>query len=400
MSGINFSVIRSLWPAANDLKTPCGSGFSPARLKIRAVWLASAALALLCTAAAVGFLLVTQKHPASAASVTPPPALTVATATVSRQPYVDGMLVDGSINPWQKLVIGSKINGLAVVELAVDEGSQVEAGQVLARLDRSLLSAQLDQAKAQIAHAESAFKFAKADGHRAEELLKGGNLSVQMADQRLATRESAEADLALAQAQYEAIQVQLEQTEIRAPCAGLVSKRMVELGTIVSNGMELFNIVRDGILELNAEVPDQQISRVKPGASVRMHAPNGSVLTGVVRAVAPEVNADTRNGIVRIRLPRDVPFRVGQFVSAEIVLDERKELTVPEPAVRVKDGQAQVFVVGNDEQVTARAVKIAQYHDGKAAIYEGLSEGEEIVTVGANFLRGGEKVQVTRGLLQ
>jgi len=358
-------------------------------------WLMAGAVIFVIAGGAGAFVVM---RPAAAPTVTATepavPVLTVSTMPVDIVKMADTLLVNGSLSPWEDLILGSEVSGLAILQMRVEEGDWVKAGQPLAKLDDSLLQAQLKETDAQIAKSQAMLKIDQSDVKRAQELLKTSAISVQTAELRQATAQSAEADLAYAEAQHGTVLAQLAQTEIRAPADGFISKRTARIGRVVTAGEELFREVRDGVLELDAEVPDRLLSRVQPGQEVKVTRDDGSVIVGRVRAIAPLVDTSSRNGIVHVRFAANPWLKAGMFVSGELILGDADTLAVPESAVMVKDGHAQVFQLGPDSKVVLRSVETGQRSEGKVAIRKGLSAGQQVVTVGAGFLRDGDLVRV------
>jgi HlyD family secretion protein len=385
----------------------------------RGLMLGAAAVALVAVIAVVALRSAAPPAVSSAAA-----ALTVTAVPVATHKVADTLLVTGTLVPWEDLALGTETNGLTVTQVLVDEDDHVQAGQLLAKLDDAVLVAQLQQNQAQIDHAkavigqqdaliaqaEANMRTADNDLKRARELIKSANISVQTTEAREATAASAQAnlqsarmgklvaqsDLALAESQRAELQAKLAQTEIRAPTAGLVAKRMVRVGQVVSSGGALFHMVRDGILELDAEIPDRLLARVQPGQEVRLSAlgSDGAPIIGKVRLVAPIVDATTRNGIAHIRAPENAQLKPGMFVSGELMLAQTEQLTVPESAVLTKDGAALVFIVDADGKAAQRKVEPGLRSDGLVAIRHGLQAGDSVVLSGAGFLSDGDLIRV------
>jgi multidrug efflux pump subunit AcrA (membrane-fusion protein) len=353
-----------------------------------------------------------------------PAALTVTAAPVGMHHMADTLLVTGTLVPWEDLSIGTEASGLTVTKVLVEEGDHVTAGQLLAKLDDSLIVAQLQQNQAQIdrakasigqqdaaiAQAEATERNADSDVKRARELIKSANISVQTTEQREAAastavaqvqsarmgRQVAQADVALAESQRAEMQARLAQTEIRAPTDGIIAKRMIRVGRVVNGADEMFRIVRDSILELDAEVPDRLLARVQPGQQARLSVlgTDGTPIIGTIRAVAPVVDPTTRNGIAHIRFPVDPRLKPGMFVSGDLMLAQADQLAVPESAVLSKDGGALVFTVSSDDHVAQRKVETGLRSDGLVAIKSGLGPDDRIVLSGAGFLTDGDLVRV------
>ena len=197
-------------------------------------------------------------------------------------------------------MVGAQIDGLRIVELLADDGDHVEKGQVLARLDRSQLDAQLAQNDAAMARAEAAIAQAKSQIGQFDaalvqaqaELDRAKKLDVQIVtqatlDQRIAafrTAQSqlaagksalavAEADKASRAAERRELMVRIDRTEVRAPVAGIVSRRTARLGAVaMSSADALFRIITDGAIELEAEIPEQSLARLKVGMQAKIVA--------------------------------------------------------------------------------------------------------------------------------
>jgi RND family efflux transporter MFP subunit len=202
-------------------------------------------------------------------------------------------------------------------------------------------------------------------------------------------RAVSQADLTVSEATRTELMARFAQTEIRAPADGIVSRRTARIGniTIGAGNDVLFRMVRDGILELDANVPDRLLARCAPGQRVRLAATgaDGQPIFGTVRAVAPLVDPTTRMGIAHIRF------------SGDLMFDEHDTVAVPESSVLVKDGKPVVFALAEGNLVTEKPVETGLRMDGRVAILKGLEPGDQIVHAGAGFLKDGDKVRVGEG---
>lgn len=329
--------------------------------------------------------------PAPTAAV---PALTVAVAPVTMRRLASSVVGDGSIVAWQELVIGTEVGGLRIVEAPLDEGMPVRAGDLLARLDDSVLAAQAAQAQAVIGEAEAFLDFARQEEARSETLVRTQTGSRQVLEQRQSATRQAEARLVSARARLAEVQTRLAQTRILAPSDGLVSRVSVRIGAVPGQGQELFRLIRDNRLELEARVPELELADVRPGQSATVRHGNREV-AAEVRLVAPVVAAETRLGLVRIALPADSGLKPGMFARAEIQGPAREAVMVPASAVVFREGAPQAFVLPEGgERVQMRRLATGARQDGMIEITEGLRAGERIVTAGAGFLVNGDLVRV------
>lgn len=358
------------------------------------------ALMLLGAGAVLAFsgILPRPEAPAPPAVAEPPPALTVAVAPAGTRPMLRVVSGDGSVVAWQELILGADIGGLRVIEVAVEEGDTVHAGQLLARLDDSVLSAQAAQAEAAVAEAAAALEMARADLARAEELLRSRTGTRQNLEQRQSAARQAEARLISARARRDETAARLAQTRILAPTDGVVSRRAALLGSVPAPGQEMFRILRDGRLELDARIPELDLAGVEPGQEVRVRH-GDRVIPARVRAVAPTVAPETRLGLVHIALPANSGLRPGMFARAEILAGKREVVALPAEAVVFREGAPVAFVLpeGSD-RVELRRIAAGAHRDGTVEVTEGIRAGERVVVAGAGFLSDGDHVRLATPL--
>lgn len=321
------------------------------------------------------------------------PALTVGVASVGDRPITKTVVGTGSVVAWQQLTIAAEIAGLRLLEVNVDEGDVVQAGQVLARLDDSILRAQLAQYEAAAAEAEANLANAQADFRRGQELAASRNISEQLFQQRQTAARTAEARLAVIRAQRDEVQARIKQTVVRAPTDGTIAKRTTLLGSVVAVGTELFRLVRDSRLELDAQVPELEIRRVAPGQAARV-SHGDDVIGATVRLVSPVIDANTRLAIARVALPANSPLKIGMFARAEIETGTAEALAVPQEALVYRDGRPSAFAVASDNRVSLRPLETGVRQEGWVEVRSGLDRGERIVVAGAGFLNDGDIVRV------
>ena len=364
--------------------------------------------------------------PAAAAAIRtpPPPAVTVVEAGM--HDFVDRFFVSGTLVARDEAMVGAQIDGLRIVELLADDGDHVEKGQVLARLDRSQLDALLAQNDAATARADAAIAQAQSQIGQFEaalvqaqaELDRAKKLDVQIVtqatlDQRIAAFRTAQSQLAAAKgalavaeadkasraAERRELMVRIDRTEVKAPVAGIVSRRTARLGAVaMSSGDALFRIISDGAIELEAEVPEQSLARLKLGMQAKITLPGveGEV-EAHVRLISQEVDKTTRLGKVRFALPLDAPARIGSFASGVAIVARRSGVAVPTSAViRADDGD---FVqVVKDGRIEQRKIKVGVTNQRLTEAREGLVAGETVVARAAAFLRPGDAVRPISGV--
>jgi RND family efflux transporter MFP subunit len=353
-------------------------------------------LALLAAGGAVAWRMLPGRPaapPPAATSLGPPPALAVAVVPAVSRPLARTISGDGSVVAWQELVLGAEAGGLRVAEVAVEEGDHVRQGQVLVRLDDAVPAAQLAQAEAGLTEAEAALGIARADLNRALELSRSQNTPRQVLEQRQAAARQAEARLASARAARDEARARLGQTRIEAPHDGVVLRRSVLPGAVTAVGQEMVRLLRDGRLELDARVPELDLGVVAPGQAVTVWHGTRQI-AATVRAVAPNVTADSRLGTVHVALPADSGLRPGMFARAEIRAEASPGIVVPQEAVVFRDGAAGAFVL-EGQQVRLRRLTTGLRRDGMVEVLDGLKVGDRVVRTGAGFLADGDVVRVT-----
>lgn len=327
-------------------------------------------------------------------SLVPPPE-PVSSATVERMEWAATREAIGTLVAEQGVTLGAELPG-TVREIAFESGSQVGKGAVLVKLDTSSEQAQLAAATADAALARISLE-------RAQTLRRG--------------EANAQADLDAAQArakQTNAAVANLEATiakkTIRAPFAGRISIRQVEVGQIVAPGTPVASLQSVSPIHADFWVPQRALADVKPAQQVRMRtdAFPDAHWDGRITIVNPEVDVATRNVRVRATFANpDGRLRPGMFVNVEVVSPEKKPvLIIPATAVIFAPHGDSVFAIEEkkDEAGKVRTVahqKFVRLGDRRGdfvAVAEGLSAGEKIVSSGAFKLRNGAPIVVDNAL--
>lgn len=399
----DHNLLSRLPPAPRDAAAPKAA----ARPQRRRRWLLAAPFAAVALGLAGAALLsergtlgrADRKTPTTVAGAPgpaePPPALTVSVAPVVQRPMARVVVGDGSVVAWQELVIGAEAGGLRVVEVAVEEGDRVRRGQLLVRLEDSVLAAQRGAAEASVQEAEASLRLAQQDLIRSVELSRSQSSTRQILEQRQAAARQAEAQLAAARARRDEAAARFAQTRVVAPTDGTVSRRAALLGAVAPAGQEMVRLIRDDRLELDARVPELDLAAVRAGQRVRVVHGDREV-EAQVRIVAPTVAAETRLGVVHVALPPDAGLRPGMFARAEIQSDAATALTVPQEAVVFREGRPAVYVVSGD-RVALRPLTTGRRRDGAVEVLDGLAAGERVVVAGAGFLSDGDRVRSAGG---
>lgn len=308
---------------------------------------------------------------------------------------VGGMLVaNGTLGARRELPVGVVGEGGRVVSVPVEQGQWVRAGQVMASIDRSVQSQQAQSAAAQIEVAKADANLAQANLDRSLQLVERGFVSTAQVDQLTATRDAAQARVLVAEAQYQELLARNARLNIVAPASGLLLERNVEPGQTVGAGNgPLFRIAKDGQMELQARLGEEQLVRLSVGVSADV-TPVGSdkVFTGQIWQIEPTIDRQDRQGTARIALDYAPELRPGGFASAEISTGQINAPILPESAVLSDADGSFVFVINDENRADRRNVETGVATPQGITIESGLDGSEQIVLRAGGFLSPGESV--------
>lgn len=306
-----------------------------------------------------------------------------------------GMIsANGSLAARRELPVGVPGEGGQVVQVLVEPGQWVGAGQVMAVIDRSVQVQQQASQAAQVQVARANADLAQANLDRALRLVERGFVSKADIDRLTASRDAAAAQVRVAGAQLGVLQAQTRRLNIVAPAAGLVLERRIEPGQVVGSGSGvLFRLAKGGEMELKALLGETDLAQLAPGVSADV-TPAGSAksFTGQVWQVAPVIDPASRQGIARIALAYAPELRPGGFATANIRSGSVVAPMLPESAILSDDKGSFVFIVGKDNKAQRRDVKTGLVTATGVAVVEGLGGSERVVLRAGGFLSPGETV--------
>ncbi len=368
-------------------------------LKHKLVFLAPACALLLTACGAKDEGAAAGASAPQAAASAPRAAMTVTVAAPRQQRLPRQIAATGNIAAWQEASVGTDAAGLRLAEVRAHVGDVVTKGQVLASFDAAPVRQDEAQALAALAEAEATLAEAAGTAARARAVEGTGALSAQQIQQYLTAEKTARARVAAARAVVAAQAIRMRNTQVLAPDAGVISARSATVGQVVQPGAELFRLVRRGRLEWRAEVTAGQLAQIEPGQSATIELPGppdapAPQIQGTVRQLAPTVDAKTRYAIVYVDLPTGSPARAGMFARGHVALGQDQALTVPQPAVVMRDGFAHVLVLGEGERVRLTRVETGRIANGQIEITRGLDASARVAVQGAAFLNDGDVVRV------
>jgi len=309
-------------------------------------------------------------------------------AAVETGPVVLGTIrrevtVSGVVEPIRTVGVNAQVGG-AVLSVNVEEGSEVQPGMVLARLDDREIAAQ-------VASAEANFRVAEANFQRAERLRERQVITSAEYDRDRAAYEAA-------RAQLEQLRTRLEYATVRAPVAGVVTQKLVEAGDIVATQTRLFEIAEVSTMVVRVRVSELDVVHLKVGdaVTVALDAFPGQPLRGRIRRIYPAADPATRLVPVEVAIEgADASVaRPGFLARVTLTLEQRDGVTlVPATAVVGSAGSEAVFMVENGKAVR-RNIRVGLISEGRVEVLAGLQPGDTVVVAGGNVLREGVDVRV------
>lgn len=321
-------------------------------------------------------------------------AQTVTVVAPGRDTVVRAINATGTLAARRDIPVGVVGEGGRVLQVYVDAGDWVRQGQVMVSVDRSVQTQQAAALEAQIGVARADLQLAQNELDRALQLVERGFISKADVDRKTATRDSARARVNVANAQLGETRARNARLDVRAPVSGYVLERSVETGQTVSAGSGvLFRIAKDGELELQAQLSEDDLAQVSVGVPASV-TPVGTerVFNGSIWQISPIINAQNRQGIARISLPFDKALRPGGFASVEIKAGAMTAPVLPESAVQTGREGSFVYVVGKDNKVKQRPVKVGSVTANGLIIQEGLDGTERVVLYAGGFLNPDETI--------
>jgi RND family efflux transporter MFP subunit len=276
----------------------------------------------------------------------------------------------GRVASTREVVLSTKVQG-TIETLSVREGSVVQAGQTLMTLDNRHLLAQAAAADAELENARD--RLARMEKLFAEE---------SVAKQEL---ENAQRAYKVAAAAREGLAVQLSYTVVKAPFAGVVTEKKVEVGELASPGLPLLKVEDVTRLRLEATVPESDLKAVNVGdkVPVLVDAVGVEPLQGSVARVLPTGDPSTHTFLVKVDLPAVRGLKSGMFGRLRFQHGSARATLVPRSAVVARGELTGVFVVGGDKVARLRFVKLGRSFGSRMEVASGLTAGEKVLEDGA-----------------
>ena len=308
--------------------------------------------------------------------------------------------ITGSVTAPQDASLSAQTAG-TLVEL-VEVGTRVSENDIVARLDDRLIRAGLEQARANLASAESQARLAEESWRRQEPLFQDSIISALEFENVLTQRNQARSFLAQAQATVTQAEQQLENTIVRAPFSGTVEERFAEKGEQIMPGSPIVRIVNTRNLKVTAGVPETYAADIRRGSSVGISfsAYNGPDRRATVSFVGSVINPQNRTFQIEIDLDNPDGLLKPAMI-ADVKLTRRKldgQMVIPQTSVLRDETGTSVYVLetsGSNTVAQRRVVTLGASYQGLTVVSAGLSTGDRVITAGQTAVSDGDQVTVS-----
>ena len=319
--------------------------------------------------------------------------LTVTAAAATAEDWNDGIVISAGVQPYQRAMPSTVLMG-RVDTIERKEGDRVKKGQMLARIDSSDVSARVAQAEAAVAAARAMEQNAKLMKGRMERLQARNAATQKDLDDATAGYEAAGANLRAAEEGVKAAQSYLTYSEIKAPFAGVITERMIEVGDMASPGRPLFVIEDTSRVKIEGQVPESVAAGLAPGDPLEVEI-GGESFDAELTELLPTADPRSRTFTARVLMNNpDGKLRSGMFARLKLGGKSRSLVTAPANAIVSRGPLTGIFVVADDSTARLRWVTLGNTRNGMVEVLSGLKAGERVVLEPATALEDGRPVEV------
>lgn len=285
---------------------------------------------------------------------------------------------DGRVEAVHQATVSAQTSG-RIAELLFDVNDFVDAGAIIMRFTDKEQREAMNRAQAALAEAQARLEQASQEFTRVENMFRNETVSRARFDQARADRDAAQARLDAAKSGVETAQEQLEYTVVRAPYAGIVSKRHVELGELVSPGQPLISGLSLQSLRVNVDVPQGMFHAVRTIGKAFVYVDEDRIAAESM-TFFPVADPAANTFRVRVDLPDGAAtLYPGMFVKVGFVVGETHRLLIPADAIVRRSELSAVYVVAGDD-VMLRQVRLGRHYGDQVEVLAGLDEGEQVAT--------------------
>lgn len=315
-------------------------------------------------------------NPASAVAALPPVKVHLAPAVAEDLLALTD--VTGTVRPVQRAQLAAKVMG-TIEEMPVTLGQRVAAGDLLVKISVGEITARLAQAQAQ-------FNVAQRDLTRERDLLGKGASTADMV-------RGLEDRHAMTQAMVREAEVMLGYASVRAPFAGVIARKLANIGDLAAPGYPLVEIEGTDAFQVEAALPDSLAANLAAGTSLAVDA-GGVTFNAPLAELSSAADASARSVLAKLTVPAGVPVRSGQFVRVQVPGTPVRVLHVPAAALAPLGQMERVFVAGEGNRAVLRLVKSGARAGDRLEILSGLDAGERVVVNPPAGLREGQALEI------
>jgi membrane fusion protein, multidrug efflux system len=319
----------------------------------------------------------------------------VRTEIVQPQDGQASLTLTGEVQARNRADLSFRVSGRVIARL-VDVGARVNGGDVLARLDPAEQQAELDAATAGLAAAESELRVAQATFDRQSSLISSGFTTRVAYDQAQEQLRTAQSTLESAKAELGKAREALDDTELHARAAGVITARSLEVGQVVQAAQSAFTLAQDGERDAIFDVPESMFLGDVDHGHVSLALVSGSdvTATGYVREISPAINP--KSSTVRVKVAIQNPpaaMTLGSAIAGTAGTKPATEITVPWTALTATGSKHAVWIVDpKTSTASLKPVIVGAYEAGAVLIKEGLEAGDRVVIDGGKLLSSGQPV--------
>ncbi|WP_119679202.1 efflux RND transporter periplasmic adaptor subunit [Indioceanicola profundi] len=321
----------------------------------------------------------------------PPPAKVVVQPVAVRTmaPQIE---MPGAVHSRQDAAIAAEVSGRVV--WVAEAGTRVAAGEPVARLDDRVLALELQGLEAQIRSLEAQLDFQSREVTRLVELAKRGSAPQSRLEEATSRRDVLAQELVQARVAHERTALELERTVVKAPFAGQVAARMIEVGEYSSPGARIARLVAVDDLEVRVQAPVSIAPNLREGMTVQLVGSRGPA-EGRISRIIPIGEQRSRTFEVRVDLPDDSAWIVGAAVKVALPsAPEMEAVAIHRDALLLRGGGSYVYRIKSDNTAERVPVRTALSQGEWIAVEGELSPGDRLVVRGAERLREGQSVDL------
>ena len=330
----------------------------------------------------------------SDAHVTQINPIPVRATQVTWEEYQPNVEVTGDVRAKIQSAISFRVSG-KVTERNVSIGSQVKAGDVLARIDDTEQRSELAVAQASLTSVQAVLQHKTRTYERYRDLLRTKTISKSDYDRALEELTSAQSNVVSAQANLTIALDNLSYTELRAETDGVITSLSIEVGQVVAAAQSVLTLANPNSKEAVFNVYEAYFLNGKPLSTVRIHpiATPDDEKDGEIREVSPVIETVTGTVKIKVSLPPDTSWPLGTPVTANLSQPSQKSMILPWTALGSDYGIPMVWVIDTDTStVSMRKIQVGKYQSDSIIVDGGLSLNEWVVTDGGRFLSEGQSV--------